>query len=159
MSFLFLNVSTITDAALCTLVINIPEPGAFNPQSQDFIPLFNKISWLCGQQPRGMKHQMRAATQAQKGMTLRANLIDWSNWFSIGRVNRLVTEYLSTQGKPDQKGGLHCFWCSNQNWTPPLGASETLTIVKNGLEMYTGFMHPKNSLYFSLLPLEFKDDS
>jgi len=58
---------------------------------------------------------MRAATQAQQGMTLRANLIDWSNGFSIGRVNRLVTEYLSTQGKPDPRGGLCCFWRSNKN--------------------------------------------
>jgi len=27
------------------------EPGALNAESQYFIPLFNKFSWLCGQQP------------------------------------------------------------------------------------------------------------
>jgi hypothetical protein len=26
-----------------------------------------------------------------------------------------------------------CFWCPNKTWTPPLGTSDTLTIVKNGL--------------------------
>jgi len=34
-------------AAMCTVTINVLEPGAFNPESQYFIPLFNKISWLC----------------------------------------------------------------------------------------------------------------
>jgi len=38
-------------AAMCTVVINVLEPGAFNPKSQYFIPWFNKISWLCGQRP------------------------------------------------------------------------------------------------------------
>jgi hypothetical protein len=58
-----------------------------------------------------MKHQMRAATQAQQGMSLLANLIDWFNWFSIGKVNRLVTEYLTTQASQIQGE----FWCSNKN--------------------------------------------
>jgi hypothetical protein len=43
----------ITAAALCTVVINVLAPRAFNPESQYFIPWFNKISWLCGQQPGG----------------------------------------------------------------------------------------------------------
>jgi hypothetical protein len=34
----------ITAAALCTVAINVLEPGAFNAESQYFIPLFNKIS-------------------------------------------------------------------------------------------------------------------
>ncbi len=38
-------------AAMCTVIINDLEPGAFNPESQYFIHLFNKISGLCGQQP------------------------------------------------------------------------------------------------------------
>jgi hypothetical protein len=33
------------------------------------------------------------------------------------------------------RGVLRCFWCPNKTWTPPLGASCTLTIVKNRLEM------------------------
>ncbi len=33
------------------------------------------------------------------------------------------------------KGGIFCFWCLKQTGSPPLGASNTLRIVKNGLEM------------------------
>jgi hypothetical protein len=40
-------------SAMCTVAINVLESGAINPESQYFIPLFNKISWLCGQQPGG----------------------------------------------------------------------------------------------------------
>jgi len=34
----------ITAAAMCTIPINVLEPGAYNAESQYFIPLFNKIS-------------------------------------------------------------------------------------------------------------------
>jgi hypothetical protein len=50
------------------------------------------------------------------------------------KVNRPVTEHLSAQGRLDSRGGLHCFWYQNQTWSPPLGASDTLIIVENGLE-------------------------
>jgi hypothetical protein len=40
-------------AAMCTVLIDVLEPGAFTPESHYFIPLFNKISWLCRQQPGG----------------------------------------------------------------------------------------------------------
>jgi hypothetical protein len=43
----------IAAAAMCSVAINVLEPGAFNPESYYFIPLFNKISWLCRQQPGG----------------------------------------------------------------------------------------------------------
>ncbi len=33
----------ITAAAMCTVAINVLKPGAFNPESEYFIPLFNKI--------------------------------------------------------------------------------------------------------------------
>jgi hypothetical protein len=36
---------------MCTVAINVL--SAFNPESQYFIPLFNKISLLCRQQPGG----------------------------------------------------------------------------------------------------------
>jgi hypothetical protein len=54
LSFLFLSAfnQPITAAAMCTVAINVLEPGAFNPKSQYFIALFNKISWLYEQQPR-----------------------------------------------------------------------------------------------------------
>ncbi len=29
-------------------------------------------------------------------------------------VNRLVIEHLSTQGRPDPRKGLRCFWCPNK---------------------------------------------
>jgi hypothetical protein len=50
---------------MCTVPINALEPRAFNPESQSFMPLFNKnfmtlwipsfhkISLLCRQQPGG----------------------------------------------------------------------------------------------------------
>jgi hypothetical protein len=34
----------IAAAAMCSVAINVLEPGAFNPESYYFIPLFNKIS-------------------------------------------------------------------------------------------------------------------
>jgi len=37
--------------------------------------------------------------------------------------------------KRSPRGVLHCFWCPNKTWTPPLGASYTLTIVENRLKM------------------------
>jgi hypothetical protein len=39
------------------------------------------------------------------------------------------------QGRPDPRGVLRCFWCPNKTWTSPLGASYTLTIIENRLEM------------------------
>jgi hypothetical protein len=38
-------------AAMCTVTITVLEPRAFNLEYQYFIPLFSKISLLCGQQP------------------------------------------------------------------------------------------------------------
>jgi len=38
---------------MCTVAINVLEPGAFNSESQYFIPLLNRISWLCVQHPTG----------------------------------------------------------------------------------------------------------
>jgi hypothetical protein len=101
--------------------------------------------------------------------------------FCVCKVNRPVTEHFSAQGRPDSRVRLHCFWCPNQTWTPPLGASHTLIIVENGLEMkklqppkvwrsrtqkQTNhwtlqrpiFEHPKNSWYVALLLLKLKDD-
>jgi hypothetical protein len=46
-----------------------------------------------------------------------------------------VTKHLNAQGRSDPRGRLHCFWCPNKTWTPPLDASHTLTVVENGLEM------------------------
>jgi len=52
------------------------------------------------------------------------------------RVDQLVIKHLSTRGRLDPKGGALLFLISKQNLTPPpLGTSDTLIIVKNGLEM------------------------
>jgi hypothetical protein len=48
------------------------------------------------------------------------------------RVDWPVTKQ---QGRLDPRGGLRCFWCPNKTGTSPVGASDTLTIVENGLEM------------------------
>jgi hypothetical protein len=58
---------------MCTEAINVLAARALNPESEYFIPLFNKISLDNSQE--GMKHQMRGATLAQEGMTLRITLI------------------------------------------------------------------------------------
>jgi len=39
----------ISAATLCAVAVNVLAPRAFNAESQYFIPLFNKISWLWGQ--------------------------------------------------------------------------------------------------------------
>jgi len=60
----------ITAAAMCTVTVNVLEPGAFNPEFQYFIPSFNKISWLRWQQPGGDEASNEGTTQAQQVMTL-----------------------------------------------------------------------------------------
>jgi hypothetical protein len=49
----FLNAFNQSLLLLCTVAINVFEPPPFDPESQYFIPLSDKISWLCGQQPQG----------------------------------------------------------------------------------------------------------
>jgi len=96
------------------------------------------------------------------------------------RVDRPVTKHLSTQSRPDPRGGLCCLWCPNKTSTLLL-VHLTLTIIENGLEMrklwppkvkggqelkkqttkhYKGWFlnTQKNSLYVALLLLKFKDD-
>ncbi len=68
----------IAAAAMCSVAINVLEPGAFNAESQYFIPLFNRFSQLCGQHPRG--------DEASNGVVqLRANRADFLDnaniWF------------------------------------------------------------------------------
>jgi hypothetical protein len=60
---------------MCTVASNVLAPHAFNPESQYFIPLFNKILLLCGQQSGGDEASNVGATQAQEGVTLRVILL------------------------------------------------------------------------------------
>ncbi len=61
---------------MCTVAINVLEPGAFNAESQYFIPLLMKFhDFADNNSQEGIKHQMRGATQAQQGMTIPITLI------------------------------------------------------------------------------------
>jgi hypothetical protein len=53
----------------------------------------------------------------------------------IYRVNQLVIKHLSTQGKLDPRGEFHCFLYPNKTWTPPIGPSSALKIVKKGIRL------------------------
>jgi len=48
---------------------------------------------------------------------------------NICKVDRLVTEHFSIQGRPDPRGMLCCFWCTNKTLKLSLCASDILTIV------------------------------
>ncbi len=48
----------ITAAAMCTVAINVLEPGAFNADSQYFIPYLIKFHDSADNIQEGMKHQM-----------------------------------------------------------------------------------------------------
>ncbi len=43
---------------------------------------------------------------------------------------RHLPEHLSTQGRSNPMGGLHCFSCQNKIWTVSFGVSDALKIVK-----------------------------
>ncbi len=62
--------------------------------------------------------------------------------FYLTRVNWPVTKHLNTQGRPDPRGELRCFWCPNKTWTLPIGTFGTLKIVKNEKKM-TKLWSPK----------------
>jgi hypothetical protein len=100
------------------------------------------------------------------------------------RIDRLVGDHLSTQGRPNPREGLLCFWCPKRRRSVSLGASNTLKIIKNGLELRKLCSpatqnvvqsrtpkkrqplsrtkpvsnHPKIYLYVALFLLDFQDD-
>jgi len=105
----------------------------------------------------------------------------WKFIPNYGRVNPLGSEHLSAQGTSDPKGGLHCFWCPNKTWIPPITTSSALKIIKTKIELrklqppkvegvnnpknqtterYKGWFlnTQKNSLYVALLLLEVNND-
>jgi hypothetical protein len=57
-------------------------------------------------------------------------ITDFWSAMKIQRVDQPVAKHLNAWGRPDPRGGFRCFWCPNKSWTPPLGASDTLIIVK-----------------------------
>jgi hypothetical protein len=46
---------------------------AFNPESQNFIPLFNRISLLCGQQPGGDEASNEGCNSGPRGHDFTGN--------------------------------------------------------------------------------------
>jgi hypothetical protein len=68
----------ITAAAdMCTVALNVHEPGAFNAEFQYFIPLFNTVSWLCGQQPGGDEASNEGCNSGPFGHDLTDNSNSW----------------------------------------------------------------------------------
>jgi hypothetical protein len=67
-----------TTGAACTTAINILQPHAFNLELQHFIPIYNKISLLCGQKclevERGVGDERRA--QKRGHFTTRATVMN-----------------------------------------------------------------------------------
>jgi len=57
----------ITAPAMCTVTLNVLAPPAFNPESLYFIPLFNKISLLCRQQPGGGEASNEGCNSSPRG--------------------------------------------------------------------------------------------
>jgi hypothetical protein len=60
---------------MCAVIINALEPSPFTPKSQYFVPYLIKFHDFADNSQEVMKHQMRGATQAQQGMTLRITLM------------------------------------------------------------------------------------
>jgi hypothetical protein len=67
----------IAAADMCTVAINILEPCTFHPESQCFIPLINKISWLCGQQPGGDEASNEGCNSGPTGHDFPDNSTKW----------------------------------------------------------------------------------
>jgi hypothetical protein len=100
----------ITAAATCTVSINVLEPGALNSESQYFIPLFNKISWLCRQQQRG--------DEASNGGGCNSGPIGHD--FNIYRITLLFTFYFLPMrtgpfSKCENRSGSH-IGCQVRTW-------------------------------------------
>jgi hypothetical protein len=54
---------------------------------------------------------------------------------NICKVDKLVTEHFSIQGRLDPRGTLCCFWCRTKTLNLSLCASDILTIIENVLGM------------------------
>jgi hypothetical protein len=46
-----------------------------------------------------------------------------------------MSDHLSVQSRLSPKGGLHCFWCLNKTWTPPIDIFNILKITQNKLKL------------------------
>jgi len=83
-------IQPITAAALCTVAINVLVARAFNPKSQYFIPLFNKISWLCRQQPGGDEASKEGCNSGSKRITVWITLLS-TNLQGLEHIPETIT--------------------------------------------------------------------
>jgi hypothetical protein len=69
---------------MCIVVINVLDLGAFNAEFQYFIPLFNTISSLCGQQLGGDETSNEGCNSRPTGYDFTHNLSTWNqNYINI----------------------------------------------------------------------------
>jgi hypothetical protein len=61
---------------MCTVAINDLALRAFNPGSPYFIPLFNKLSGLCKQQPRGDEASNEGSSRIRHDFTDNSNVYE-----------------------------------------------------------------------------------
>jgi len=71
-------------------------------EDEEAVECIGKVaqSWPSSNTPKGGSEEEREGGRQGGG-----------KFFSF---DKQVTEHLSAQGRPDPKGGLHCFWCPNK---------------------------------------------
>jgi hypothetical protein len=65
----------ISVTVICIVAINVLELHVFNLESQSFIPLFNKISWLCGWHLGGDEASNEGCNSSQVGHDFTYNFV------------------------------------------------------------------------------------
>jgi hypothetical protein len=131
-----------------TVAINVLKPSAFNAESQYFIPLFNQISWLCGQHPRGDEASSAGCNSGPTGHAFPDN----SNIYLI-----FFTMRIGPFSKCENRSGsqIDCqvrTWAvltrrSHLQWEPPIRFSWQLTfsvltvrfLLRTGMKTGVGF--------------------
>jgi len=73
----------ITAAAMCAVAINVLERSAFNAESQYFIPLFNRISWLSAEHPTGNEASNGGCNSGPTGHDFQDNFNIYFLFFTI----------------------------------------------------------------------------
>jgi hypothetical protein len=88
----FLNALHQSLVLLCTVAINVLEPRAFKTESQYFIPLFNKISWLWTRQPGGDEASNEGCNSGSTGHDFMDNFIALALFHPAFRLSSSVPE-------------------------------------------------------------------
>ncbi len=109
-------------SAMCTVAINVLEPRAFNAESQHFIPLFNKISWLCGQPPGGDEASNEGCNSGPIGHDFTDNFnVEGKNWRMMEEEKkRKTTKAPDLRNivccQPKYEAQTSCMWNSYCLW-------------------------------------------